>query len=314
MKTIYLDKDMPSCAPCAATIGFFDGVHLGHRFLIEQVKDEARRKGLESTVITFDRHPREVLQTDYRPRLLCTQDEKLILLARTGIDNVVILPFSREMAALTAGEFMKSVLYEQLSVRHLVIGYDHRFGRNRAEGFEDYRSHGAALGMSVQKAEAYVQHGMNVSSSVVRELLAEGDLARANECLGYPYTVSGTVVHGEANGRKMGFPTANIDLGESRQLLPATGVYAIRARVKSSMSFYRGMLNIGYRPTFGGTSLSVEAHIFNWSDDLYGQPLYVSFVQRIRSEQKFESMEALEARLHEDKRMVEQIFEERHEE
>src|SRR3712207_1445013 len=206
MNTIYLSDDTHLHTPCVATIGFFDGVHRGHRFLIDHVKRDALAAGMASTVITFDRHPRAVLQQDYVPQLLSTPDSKLLLLAQTGIDNAVVLPFSREMASLSAYEFMRQVLKERLMVRKLIIGYDNKFGHNRAEGFDDYVRYGQELGIEVVHNPSFELDNRNVSSSLVRRLLQEGDIEAANSALGYPYSLIGRVVDGYKNGRKMGFP------------------------------------------------------------------------------------------------------------
>ena len=309
MRTIYLNNDTPSLdEPSVATIGFFDGVHRGHQYLIGHVKAVAKASNLHSMVITFDKHPRQVLHDDYQPRLLCTLEEKLLLLSRTGGDTVVVLHFTPEMAAMSAFDFMEKVLKERLNVKKLIIGYDNRFGHDRTSGFEDYVEYGKKTGIWVIQSQAFVLHGINVSSSVIREMLAEGDVERAADCLGYPYTIVGTVVHGLENGRKMGFPTANVDLRGSGQLIPAPGVYAVRARSTSTMSFHRGMLNIGTRPTFGGTEISIEVNIFNWADDLYGKELAVCFLHRVREERRFDSMEELEQQLKKDKEYIEQLF------
>lgn len=309
MKTIYLDTNQQAgIGPCVATIGFFDGVHRGHQYLIGHVKALAAERGLKSVVITFDRHPREVLHSDYQPRLLNSTDMKLLMLSRTGVDAVVVLHFTPDLASLSAHDFMAKVLRGQLDVRHLVIGYDNRFGHNRAEGFADYVRYGSELGIEVIQSRAFVLHGINVSSSVVREMLVEGDVERAATCLGYPYTLEGTVVHGQQIGRTMGFPTANIRLSEPHQLVPKSGVYAARVRTKDQMTYYKGMLNIGTRPTFNGDSRTIEVNIFNWSDDLYGRELFVCLQHRVRDERRFDSAEALEQQIEKDKTTIEQLF------
>ena len=309
MKTIYLNSDTPVLSePAVATIGFFDGVHRGHQYLIAHVKSVARTFGLRSMVITFDRHPRQVLHDDYQPRLLSTLDGKLRLLERTGVDTVVVLHFTPQMAALSARDFMERVLRQRLCVEKLVLGYDNRFGHDRSSGFDDYVEYGKQTGIWVIQSQAFVLHGINVSSSVIREMLAEGDVERAHDCLGYPYTLEGTVVHGEQNGRKMGFPTANLDQHGSGQLLPAAGVYAVGVRTDASQILRHGMLNIGHRPTFGGTTMSVEVNIFNWTGDLYGREITVSFLHHIREERKFDSMEELEQQLEKDKEHIEQLL------
>ena len=291
-----------------ATIGFFDGVHRGHRFLIDRVIEEAQRSGMSSAVITFDRHPREVLQTDYQPDLLSTLDEKLLLLSKTHVDNTVVLHFDASLAALTAHDFMRDVLQGQLKVRKLIIGYDNRFGHNRSEGFDDYVRYGKELGIEVIRADAFLPDDVRVSSSVIRTCLREGRVEEANRLLGYDYTIESRIVSGYQNGRKMGFPTANLDVTRCQQLLPASGVYAVLVRLKDSVGWKRGMMNIGHRPTFNGTTTSMEVNLFNFSGDLYGQELLVSFISKIRDERKFDSIEALAEQLQHDKVQINKLF------
>lgn len=291
-----------------ATIGFFDGVHRGHRFLIDRVIEEAQRSGMSSAVITFDRHPREVLQTDYQPDLLSTLDEKLLLLSKTHVDNTVVLHFDASLAALTAHDFMRDVLQGQLKVRKLIIGYDNRFGHNRSEGFDDYVRYGKELGIEVIRADAFLPDDVRVSSSVIRTCLREGRVEEANRLLGYDYTIESRIVSGYQNGRKMGFPTANLDVTRCQQLLPASGVYAVLVRLKDSVGWKRGMMNIGHRPTFNGTTTSMEVNLFNFSGDLYGQELLVSFISKIRDERKFDSIDALAEQLQHDKVQISKLF------
>lgn len=291
-----------------ATIGFFDGVHRGHRFLIDRVIEEAQRSGMSSAVITFDRYPREVLQTDYQPDLLSTLDEKLLLLSKTHVDNTVVLHFDASLAALTAHDFMRDVLQGQLKVRKLIIGYDNRFGHNRSEGFDDYVRYGKELGIEVIRADAFLPDDVCVSSSVIRTCLREGRVEEANRLLGYDYTIESRIVNGYQNGRKMGFPTANLDVTRCQQLLPASGVYAVLVRLKDSVGWKRGMMNIGHRPTFNGTTTSMEVNLFNFSGDLYGQELLVSFISKIRDERKFDSIDALAEQLQHDKVQINKLF------
>ena len=291
-----------------ATIGFFDGVHRGHRFLIDRVIEEALRSGMSSAVITFDRHPREVLQTDYQPDLLSTLDEKLLLLSKTHVDNTVVLHFDASLAALTAHDFMRDVLQGQLKVRKLIIGYDNRFGHNRSEGFDDYVRYGKELGIEVIRADAFLPDDVRVSSSVIRTCLRESRVEEANRLLGYDYTIESRIVSGYQNGRKMGFPTANLDVTRCQQLLPASGVYAVLVRLKDSVGWKRGMMNIGHRPTFNGTTTSMEVNLFNFSGDLYGQELLVSFISKIRDERKFDSIDALAEQLQHDKVQINKLF------
>lgn len=299
---------MQPVQPCVATIGFFDGVHRGHQYLIRQVTDEARAAGLESTVITFDCHPRQVLQSDYIPQLLSTPESKLLMLSKTGVDNAVVLTFDREMASLSAKEFITDILKEKLNVRKLIIGYDNRFGHNRAEGFADYVRYGREVGMEVVQGNAFSLCGYNVSSSVIRRFLQDGEVEMAEKCLGYPYTIAGIVKKGFQKGRQLGFPTANLDPATVGQMIPAHGAYAVTARIEQSMAMRPAMMNIGTRPTFGGEDVSLETNIFNFSENIYGKLMLVSFIHRIRGEQKFESLTQLQEQLCMDRKMVEQQF------
>ena len=309
MKTIYYNNTDVQTEPCVATIGFFDGVHRGHQFLIHHLVETARQDGMQSMVITFDEHPRKVLQSDYQPEMLSTLDSKLLLLSKTEVDNAVVLHFDKAMAAMSAREFMQQVLHDHLRVKKLFIGYDHRFGHNREETFDDYVRYGKEMGIEVIKNQAFSLNGINVSSSVIRSFLKEGEVDMANQCLGYPYTIIGKVVNGYHEGRKMGFPTANLDLSHFGQMIPAPGVYAVKARLENTVVWKRGMMNVGIRPTFDGKQLTLETHIFNFDGDIYGQLLLVSFVQRIRGEQKFEGPEELAAQLKEDEQTILELFE-----
>ena len=311
MRTIHysLEKGATeSLSPCVATIGFFDGVHRGHQFLVRGLVESARSEGLQSTVVTFDEHPRRVLQSDYQPELLSTLCSKLLLLSKTEVDNTVVLHFDPQMAALSAREFMQRVLHDQLNVRKLFIGYDHRFGHNRSETFEDYVRYGKEMGIEVVRKEAFLIDGINISSSVIRSFLKEGEVEMAHRCLGFPYTIVGKVVSGFHEGRKMGFPTANLDISHFGQMVPAPGVYAVKVRMENSVVWMHGMMNVGTRPTFGGKQLTLEAHIFHFDGDIYGQLLLVGFVNRIRGEQKFESPDELAVQLREDEKKVLEIF------
>ena len=384
-----------SCVGVVATIGFFDGVHRGHRHLINKVMEMAHAHAQQSMVITFDRHPREVLQSDYQPQMLTTLNTKLRLLHETGVDRVEVLHFTRQLAALSARQFMAQVLKEHLGVTTLVIGYDHRFGHNRAEGFDDYVRYGKELGIEVVQSSELTVHidrycppasvsseapfasssknskapsseeskapssevpnassevaspveessfkarsfagkwGMHVSSSAIRRLLKEGDVGTADLFLDRPHTITGCVTHGFAEGRKMGFPTANLDTTGYPLLIPANGVYGVWVKIgyadavmgKCEATALAGltpempiptiddldgwlpaMLNIGTRPTFDGSTTTIEANIFNFNDDIYGQPMTIAFFFRLRNEQRFDSVEALEEQLHKDRKEIE---------
>lgn len=291
-----------------ATIGMFDGVHRGHQYLIEQVRDVAEASGRKSMVITFDSHPRQVLHSDYQPRLLSSLDIKLLLLSRQHLDKVEVLHFDEAMAAMSAHDFMRDVLHAQLGVGCLVLGYDNRFGRrNQEETFDDYVAYGREIGMEVIRAKE-LQDEAHISSSHVRRLLSAGDVENANRCLGYHYTIVGKVVGGEQNGRQIGFPTANIDTAEWGLLMPAAGVYAVKVRRKNSMTQMRGMMNIGHRPTFDGTEQTAEVNIFDFREDLYGEVLLVSFVGRVREERKFDSPVMLAEQLAKDREVIEELL------
>ena len=293
---------------CVATVGFFDGVHRGHQYLIGQVKEIAKATGRESAVITFDRHPRQVLHSDYQPKLLSSLDVKELLLSRQNVDRVEVLHFDEALAGLSAHDFMRDVLRDEYRVECLVLGYDNRFGRrNGVECFDDYVAYGKELGMEVVRAKEW-RENMKVSSSQVRRLLEKGDIDAANACLGYNYTIVGKVVEGHQNGRQMGFPTANIDTKDWGQLIPAAGVYAVRVRRQRSMTLMRGMMNIGSRPTFDGDNQTLEVNIFDFRDDIYNEMLLVSFVKKIRDEHRFDSPDDLAHQLERDRMEIEQIF------
>lgn len=294
--------------PYVATIGFFDGVHRGHQYLISRLMEQAAAAGMPSMVITFDRHPREVLGSNYQPRMLSTLSEKLQRLRQTGVDRCEVLSFTPQLAALTAREFMQHVLKEQLNVGKLYIGYDNRFGHNREEGFDDYVRYGREMGIEVIHNDAFQLNQVNISSSVVRSFLDEGEVELANQCLGYNYTVEGGVVDGVQEGRKMGFPTANIEPSYALKLIPAPGVYAVKVRVEGTDEWLSGMMNIGTRPTFGENKLSLEVHILHFSGNLYGRTLAVSFVKRLRAERRFSSPSALRNQLIRDEQAVEELF------
>lgn len=287
----------------AATIGFFDGVHLGHRFLIDQLKKVADERGLPSAVITFRTHPRAVLHADYQPKLLNTWEEKLAQLATTGVDYCLVLDFTLELSRFSAAEFITKILAEAFRVKALLIGYDHRFGYDRAEGFDQYVVYGKALGMDVIQALPYDNGQTKVSSSEVRRLLAEGEVKQAAVLLSYPYSLKGKIVKGHQVGRTIGFPTANLSVEDSRKILPGNGVYAVWAVLSGKR--YKGMLSIGNRPTLDdGNSQSIEVYLLDFSGDLYGKEIEVSFVSKIRDNRKFPSLLALKSQLEQDRQTV----------
>lgn len=293
--------------PLFAALGVFDGVHRGHRAVIARVEAEAAARQLDSAVISFRTHPQQVLHPEVPFRMLTSPQERETLLRQTGIDRVVFLDFTREMSQLSAFEFLQ-ILSSQLQVKGLIIGYDHRFGHNRAEGFDDYVRYGQQLGMEILHADELVTDDGPVSSSIIRKLLLQGDLTTANRLLSYPYTLHGKVVNGFHVGRELGFPTANIDMDYPDKLIPANGVYAVHI-VLGDGRRYGGMLNIGNRPTLNRPNdYSIEANIFDFSGNLYGENLAVELVQYIRPERTFANTEALRTQLVADEAAIRKIL------
>ena len=296
---IYSERPSHPLPAMAATIGFFDGVHPGHQFLLQQVKELARERNMSTGVITFPIHPRKVLQADYHPQLLSTPEEKLDILSKFELDYCLLLPFTFELSQLSAREFMQ-FLHDSFHIRLLVIGYDHRFGHKRSESFEDYCRYGAEIGIQIERATAYTQEGDQVSSSAIRRLLLAGKVDEAAVLLGHSYTVGGKVVSGFQMGRKMGFPTANIGITCADKLIPMDGVYAVY--VDCNQKRYAGMLNIGFRPTLNnGKNRSIEVHLIGFDGDLYEQSIQVTFVQFIRPEIKFDGIEELIEQMKKDR-------------
>jgi len=289
-----------------ATIGFFDGVHRGHQFMIDSLTTMAHAQGRQSLVITFDRHPRQVVHADYVPQLITTTDEKLQLLHATAADRIEMLHFDAQMAQLSAYEFMRQVLHEKYGVAMLLTGYDNRFGHNRAEGFADYVRYGEEMGMKVLQNTPIDIDGLRVSSSLIRRLIVEGNITEASNCMGHPYSITGSVAHGFQEGRRIGFPTANIVPESAEKLVPGNGVYATRVSVEGG-EWMPAMLNIGTNPTFQRQQTTIEAHIIGFEGDIYGRKVRVEFGRKLRDEQRFESVEALQKQLEADKKEVEVV-------
>lgn len=260
----------------------------------------AHRDGLKSMVITFDRHPRQVVHADYVPQLITPLNEKLRLLNLTGADRVEVLHFDKNMAVLSAHDFMLEVLHRQLGVSTLLIGFDNRFGHNRAEGFDDYVRYGKDMGINVVHNTPIDVEGMRVSSSLVRRLLAEGDVSAAATCLGRLFEIEGTVEHGFAEGRKIDFPTANLHPDCGCQLLPSDGVYTTRICIDGG-PWLKAMTNIGTNPTFERSRKTIETHIIDFNANIYGQHARIEFCKRLRGEQKFDSVDELKAQLQRDR-------------
>ena len=283
-----------------ATIGFFDGVHRGHQYMIDSLTAAAHTRGEQSLVITFDQHPRQVVHSSYVPQLITTTEEKTTLLHATSADRIEVLHFDAELAKLSAYEFMHNVLHKRYGVTMLLTGYDNRFGHNRSEGFDDYVRYGKEIGIEVAQNMPIDIDGMRVSSSLIRRLLAEGNITEANHCLGRPYSITGSVAHGFEEGRRIGFPTANIVPNSAEKLIPQRGVYATRASIEGG-EWLPAMLNIGTNPTFQRQSLTIEAHIIGFEGNIYDKQVRVEFCKKLRDEQQFESIEALRRQLYADR-------------
>ena len=289
----------PDVAGTVATVGTFDGVHLGHQDVLRRLAARAQALGLRSVLVTFAGHPLELLRPDAAPLQLTPGREKLEAIAPTGIDYVAVLPFTRVLAGLDADAFVDRVLLQRLRMRALFVGHDHGFGRNRSGDATTLRALGAARGFAVDVIEPVtIADGRTASSTAVRRAVAEGELEAAAAMLGRRYCAAGHVVRGEARGRLLGYPTLNVALPDPRKLLPPEGVYAVRVQTPSGE--FGGMLNLGGRPTFGDERLSLEAHLFDAAGDWYGAPVRVDFVARLRPVQRFASADALVARLRQD--------------
>ncbi|MDR1810346.1 MAG: riboflavin biosynthesis protein RibF [Prevotella sp.] len=292
--------------PFVATVGFFDGVHTGHRYLAEQVKAEAAKRGLPSAVVTFPVHPRIVLNKTYQPALLCGYDEKIARLGNLGVDYCIVQDFTPAISQLTAKKFMQDILKNQINVDTLIVGYDHRFGYNREEGFADYVEHGREIGLNVLQAEE-MSLSEHVSSSRIRRLLGTGNVVKAAQLLGYNYTISGKIVEGFHVGRTIGFPTANIKIWEDFKVVPAFGVYAVQVRIGDET--YGGMLYIGKRPTLqNNDDISLEVNIFGFDGDLYDHSLTVEFIEFVRPDKKFPDLDALKDQITKDKEEVQELL------
>jgi riboflavin kinase/FMN adenylyltransferase len=289
------------------TIGTFDGVHLGHKKIIDRLRDFAFASEGETVVVTFQPHPRLVLFPDDNDlRLLNTDEEKMQLLEKAGVDHVAVIDFTREFSRLSSLEFVRDILVNKIGAKKLVIGYDHHFGRNREGSFEDLRELAPLYGFGVEEIPAQDIDHVAISSTKIRHALSEGDMSVANSFLGYSYSISGIVVKGNQRGRTIGFPTANIRVSDRFKLIPGNGVYAIKIKVKDRI--HKGMLNIGIRPTVEGTELTIEAHIFNFSEDIYDQEVRMYFLERIRDEVKFANLEELKAQLQKDQEQAQLLM------
>ncbi len=307
LKTYNSLLDFTSENKTIVTLGTFDGVHLGHTVILDRICNIAKKENLESVVLTFFPHPRLIVSNDSEIKMLNTMSEKAKLLEQKGIQNFIIHPFDKLFSELSPREFVEQILIKQLNIQKIIIGYDHKFGKNRAADFNDLIDFGKEFGFEVEEIPAKQVDEVSVSSTKIRKSLLEGKISLANTYLGYLYMLSGNVVKGNQLGRTFGFPTANIQISENYKLIPKNGVYIVTALVNNKTIF--GMMNIGVKPTLGENLLSIEVHLLQFSEDIYGQKIQVNVIERLRDEQKFESFEALKSQLEIDKANTLHYFE-----
>lgn len=290
------------------TTGTFDGVHIGHRTILNRLNEVAKKMKGESVLLTFYPHPRMVLQEDAELRLLNTIDEKTELLEQAGIDHLIIHPFTVDFSRTTSLEFVRDILVNQMGTKKLVIGYDHHFGRNREGSFEHLKEYGPVYGFEVEEISAQDIESVNVSSTKIRKALVAGDVKTANTYLGHHFQLNGIVVHGNKVGRELGYPTANIDIQNKYKLIPAEGIYAVKVNLGDEN--YGGMLNIGRRPTInsGNGEQSIEVNIFDFKKEIYGEKIQLELIERIREEKKFDNKEELIAEMQKDQVKCERIL------
>jgi riboflavin kinase/FMN adenylyltransferase len=282
-----------------ATLGTFDGVHLGHKKIIERLTQEAEKSNTESLVLTFFPHPRMVLQGNSVIQLLNTIQEKAELLESIGLQNLIIHPFDESFSQLSAEEFVKTILVDQFQIKKIIIGHDHRFGKNRSADINDLIAYGKIYDFEVEQISAEEIDEVSISSTKIRKALMSGDIQLANEYLGYNYFITGTVVKGRQLGRTIGFPTANLKIEEEYKLIPLNGVYIVKSHWDGKEIF--GMMNIGTNPTVDGKERTIETNFLDLEEDLYGKEMRIYFLQRIRSEEKFDSIDTLKAAIENDK-------------
>ncbi|MBP6587766.1 MAG: bifunctional riboflavin kinase/FAD synthetase [Flavobacterium sp.] len=299
MKIFHSINDFESTKKTILTLGTFDGVHVGHKKILERVTQNTENGKHESLVLTFFPHPRMVLHGQSEVKLLNTIDEKIDLLEKIGIQNLIIHPFDETFSKLTAEEFVKTVLVDRFQIQKIIIGHDHRFGRNRTADINDLIAFGQQHDFEVEQISAQEIDDVSISSTKIRNALMEGNMALANDYLGYDYFLTGTVAKGKQLGRTIGFPTANLEIEENYKLIPRNGAYVVKSTINQKTVY--GMMNIGYNPTVAGENLSIEIHYFDFDQDIYSQKIAVSILERLRPEQKFSSVDLLKEQLKKDK-------------
>lgn len=291
------------------TIGTFDGVHLGHKAILKRLVETAKKESLDSVVLTFFPHPRMVLQQNVDIKLLNTIDERTKLLEETGLDNLVIHPFTHAFSRLTALEYVRDILVKSLKAKKIIIGYDHRFGRNRNANIVDLKEFGRIYGFEVEEISAKELDDVAISSTKIRKALEAGDVETANNFLGYNFMISGEVVRGKAIGRTINYPTANLKPKETYKLIPKNGVYVVQANIKNKNVF--GITSIGTNPSVGGTEKTIETYFLDFNEDLYGEEITIEFLKFIRNEAYFDSIEKLRLEIEKDENFANQFIKER---
>ena len=285
-----------------ATIGTFDGVHIGHQKILKSLIDNAKENDLESVVLTFFPHPRMVLQKDSKIKLLNTIDERSEILKKNGVDHIIIQEFTEEYSRLTAFAFVKNILVNKLKIKSIIVGYDHHFGRNRSANINDLKDFGNEFNFKVIEIPAQDINDVSVSSTKIRKALLKGDIITANKYLGYNFMLSGTVVKGNSLGKTINFPTANIKIEENYKLIPKKGVYIVNSYLDDKLVF--GMMNIGKKPTVNGKKKTIEVNFFDFDEDIYGKKIRINILNRIRNEEKFDSIQDLKNQLKKDKQVA----------
>ena len=291
--------DFKTTKKTIVTLGTFDGVHIGHQKIVEKLIQNAKEHNCESLILTFFPHPRMVLHEGSDIKLLNTIDERSVLLDKLGLDNLIIHPFDKEFSKLSAEEFVKTILVDSFNIQKIIIGHDHRFGRNRTANIDDLILYGEKFGFEVEQISAQEINEVSISSTKIRNAILDGNMLLANEYLGYAYGLSGIVSKGKQLGRAIGFPTANIIIAEEYKLIPKNGVYIVKSILNQITVF--GIMNIGVNPTVNGKNLSIEVHFLDFDADLYDEKIAISVLDRIRDEQKFESVALLKLQLEKDK-------------
>jgi riboflavin kinase/FMN adenylyltransferase len=300
MKVYYNINEFKRLSNAVVTIGTFDGVHKGHQKILNRLVQLAREKKGETLVLTFWPHPRQVLNPDSKDiKVLSTIQEKIDLLSSHQIDHLLIIPFNKEFSDLTSDEFIELILVKKIGTKQLIIGYDHKFGKNREGGLEQLKACSSEYGFEVEEISREDIKNVGISSTIIRKALVEGDVETAHEYLGRPYSFSGIVMQGKQLGRTIGFPTANIAMNDTTKLIPADGVYAVLVKIEGQIS--KGMMNIGFRPTVNGKDRVIEVNIFDFKKDIYGMEIKVDLIAYLRKEEKYSSIDILKEQLYKDK-------------